>query len=48
MPLRRLHKILVTPAKGGLYVLDLAMSLVTVSMKTIELVKSLPAYEEID
>lgn len=36
------------PAKGGRYVLDLAMSLVTVSMKTIELVKSLPAYEEID
>ena len=35
------------PDKGGRYVLDLAMSLITVSMKTIELVKSLPEYEEI-
>ena len=35
------------PAKGGKYVFDLLLSLITVSLKTLDLIDFLPKYEEI-
>ena len=34
--------------KGGKYVFDLILSLITVSLKTLDLISSLPEYEEIN